>query len=512
MPAIPSSSTGDRLSAIKALLNPADAACLFKPSGKLIHSRAERLEGQDEYPYPPKLLKSRDSIAGGFLPDDAAIPVVDGCDVIEAFAAKECLPLLPRFTLAGARQAYRLPFTGLKVGILAAGGPAPGMNTVIDSIVKRHSLFATCAENATRSEQRKKPENLQIVGYHGGYPGLLVSDTRRTMTLTPGVTDPSGLSGGCILHMPRDTAPKSKEGLRAKAAEWAAAVRHDKLDILYVIGGDGTLTAADALCEALQAGGGTIPRVVAAPKTMDNDISFTDVTFGFRTVVEPAVKFIQGIHTDIETCERIGVVELFGATVGWVALHAAYASGEADDVFIREMFAPEQKASTPEMKIAELNAWKQEVARIGELLAERYLRKQHALLVVAEGAARPAVEPAPGEQAPPADKDADFKALLDELKQEMNKHLGGRPLPPFTLSRPQHLIRSIPPNTADVDLCKITGKLMVDTALAGFTRCCVSLWHGRYCLVPLQTAVLSTKRVNSTGYYLQSMIEKRVLR
>ncbi|MFQ6044594.1 MAG: hypothetical protein ACE5PV_27390, partial [Candidatus Poribacteria bacterium] len=78
--------------------------------------------------------------------------------------------------------------------------------------------------------------------------------------------------------------------------------------------------------------------------------------------------------------------------------------------------------------------------------------------------------------------------------------------------QPRHLIRGTPPNSFDLDLCKYTGKLMVDTALAGYTQCAVNLWQGRYVLVPLATAIERLKQVDVSGYYFISMMEKYFIR
>jgi 6-phosphofructokinase 1 len=409
--------------------------------------------------------------------------------LVDAFHKIGKLSHLPAFRLAGARKSYRLPFWPLKVGLLTAGGNAPGLNTMIDSIVKRHSILATLAG---ARETRDGIEGLEIHGYLGGYNGLLAEEeSERRLPLTVWKTDPISSHAGSILMAKRGEVPKDGALSEKLAKRLAAAVKRDQLDILYVIGGNGTITGADALCEQLREihGPNDFPvRVVAAPKTMDNDINYTDVTFGFRTTVNNANEILRRLHVEAETGGRIVVVELFGASSGFVALHAASASGETDYVLLPEMMGQTAEARRHELKTA------------AQLLARRFRRKKHAMLVVAEGASLPF------QHGDAAGREKAFETLAAELATELKHELGFNP--PLLLNRPQHLIRSTPPNSFDTELCKQTGKLMVDTALAGFSRCLVSSWQGRFCLVPMSAAIARLKQVNLAGYYPLSMMEK----
>ena len=107
------------------------------------------------------------------------------------------------------------------------------------------------------------------------------------------------------------------------------------------------------------------------------------------------------------------------------------------------------------------------------------------------------------------------KSAADQIclqdRPEAKKHAGQPVLPigyGILTNEPRHLIRSTPPNTFDIDLCKYTGKLMVDAALAGYTDCAVNLWQNEYVLVPLATATAKLKEVNIASYYFLSMMEK----
>ena len=284
----------------------------------------------------------------------------------------------------------------------------------------------------------------------------------------------------------------------------ADAVRRDELDILYVIGGNGTVTAANHLCMQIKKHGikgrNKFPtRIIAAPKTMDNDVYFTDVTLGFRTTVEKAVSHIKDIHVDAETCGRIAIIELFGAASGFVALHASYASGEVDYVLIPEMFKEQRGQKEQLVKIAI------------RCIKKRYEKNGHAILVIAEGASAACYKSlGKFQHEKQAAKQSAFQSLVEFIDEEIKKINGGKPLPFFT-NQPMHLVRCSPPNTADIDLCKQTGKLMVDAALSGMGQCVVAYWGGNFVAVPLKIAAQHTKQVNIGSYYFLTMMEKYLL-
>lgn len=483
----------------------AGAPLLFDSDGSLIQCDIDELAVEPNHPHPLKqfyedyrasLLKGGASV---FTPYGASAFVLNSPLLQKIFQSRDVLDRFPAFKLAGARSSYCLDPKAQTIGILTAGGNAPGLNTVIDSIVKRHFLLATVGNQAGSSS------GLTIWGYVGGYVGL---DKNDKIKLDVHLTDRTSLQAGSLLkvlrgEMPKEAANLSKEQSQDQIARtMAEAVKRDKLDILYVVGGNGTITAADQMCRHLKGvcGSHGLPvRVVAAPKTMDNDVHFTDVTFGFRSTVENAVEVIKRIHLEAETCGRIAIVELFGAGSGFVALHAAYGSGEVDYVLIPEML-PEDPKQEPEKVATQLD-------KAAERLAARFRKKGHAILVVAEGATNHGRWGHGGHDS----KQAAFEVLVGNIRTRLRSHFPNSPEPQIFTSQPRHLIRSTPPNSFDIDLCKQTGKLMVDTALAGMSRCVVSLWKNQFVLVPMKLATTTSKCVDVGSYYFLSMMEKYVL-
>lgn len=211
------------------------------------------------------------------------------------------------------------------IGIITGGGDAPGLNAVIRAVVKT----ATCEYG------------IRVIGIEDGFEGLL--GTTKTRQLTP--VDVRGLlpRGGTILG----TRNRGRfvecvaEGVVVKPeAVYEDAVSNmNKLgiDALVVLGGEGTLTIAAEFCKL------GIP-VVGVPKTIDNDLACTELTFGFMTALDIATEALDRLHTTAESHDRVMILEVMGRDTGWIALHSGLAGG-ADVILIPEIpFAIESVA------------------------------------------------------------------------------------------------------------------------------------------------------------------------
>lgn len=194
----------------------------------------------------------------------------------------------------------------MRVGLLTGGGDCPGLNAVIRAAVKVGA-------------SRYGHEHLGLLH---GWRGLLEKET------TPlGPDEVRGIlhRGGTILRSSR-TNPFGRDGGGAAAA---AAIEDLGLDALIAIGGEDTLGVARKLHEQF----GT--NVIGVPKTIDNDLSGTDYTFGFATAVQVAVDAIDRLHSTAESHDRVMVVEVMGRHVGWIATYAGLAGG-ADFILVPE--------------------------------------------------------------------------------------------------------------------------------------------------------------------------------
>jgi phosphofructokinase-like protein len=224
----------------------------------------------------------------------------------------------------------------MRVGVLTGGGDCPGLNAVIRAVVRTgHTQFGH-----------------EFVGLRHGWRGLLDGDTTALdLDAVRGLVS----RGGTILGSSR-TNPYSHDGGGQAAADNVAALG---LDALIAIGGEDTLGVANRLFHDFGV------RIVGVPKTIDNDLSGTDYTFGFWTAVQIAVDAIDRLTTTAESHDRVLVVEVMGRHAGWIALESGLAGG-ADAILIPEIRA--------------------DPGRVVEYLNEREARGQHfGIVVVSEG-------------------------------------------------------------------------------------------------------------------------------
>lgn len=196
----------------------------------------------------------------------------------------------------------------MRVGVLTGGGDCPGLNAVIRAVVRRGEVN----------------HGDEFVGFLDGWRGVIEG---RTMPLD--VERCRGIlpRGGTILGTSR-TNPFRIEGGPDKAL---ATLRTEGIDALVVIGGEDTLGVANKL-----AGEGVA--VVGVPKTIDNDLSATEVTFGFHTAVQIATEAIDRLHTTAESHDRVIVCEVMGRHAGWIATYAGIAGGAAEILVPEEPF------------------------------------------------------------------------------------------------------------------------------------------------------------------------------
>ena len=234
-----------------------------------------------------------------------------------------------------------------KIGILTAGGDCPGLNCVIRVIVK-----------AAISEY-----GIEVIGFKDGYDGLVKNDYMNLRN-----RDVSGIItlGGTILGTSNTANPyrypvtKGKKlVLEDRSADAITNYKANGLDCLIAIGGDGTLSIASKLMkDGLN--------IVGCPKTIDNDLSGTDITFGFESAVVTATEAIDKLHSTAQSHHRVMIVEVMGRYAGWIALFSGVAGG-GDVILIPEI--------------------PYDMKKIAKKLYERHkVGKRFSIIVVAEGA------------------------------------------------------------------------------------------------------------------------------
>ena len=230
----------------------------------------------------------------------------------------------------------------MRIGIMTGGGDCPGLNAVIRAVVRKGA----------------SAYNDEFLGFLDSWDGVM---EQRYIALQEG--DVRGLlpRGGTILGTRRGSPYDSSDGVDRVRRCFA----EQKLDGLIVIGGNGSLTVASLIFE--QTG---LP-IVGVPKTIDNDVYGTDLTFGFHTAVQIATDAIDRLHTTAESHDRVMVVELMGRDTGWIALYAGIAGGATVILVPEEPF---------------------DITKVCEQVANRHRGGRYAsIVVVAEGS-----QPIPG--------------------------------------------------------------------------------------------------------------------
>ena len=186
----------------------------------------------------------------------------------------------------------------MRVGILTGGGDCPGLNAVIRAIVRKGETV----------------HGDELIGFHDAWDGVMEQRfTQLDVASLRGMLP----RGGTFLGTRRGSPYDHADGLERVQQ----AFRDQRLDALVVIGGNGSLTVASKLYDDL-----ALP-IVGVPKTIDNDVVGTDLTFGFNTAVQIATDAIDRLHTTAESHDRVMVVEVMGRHSGWIATHAGIAGG-----------------------------------------------------------------------------------------------------------------------------------------------------------------------------------------
>jgi len=346
------------------------------------------------------------------------------------------------------------------IGILTGGGDAPGLNAVIRAVVKT----ATCEYG------------MRVIGIEDGFEGLI--GATQTRLLSP--SDVRGLlpRGGTILGTRNrgNFADRTKDGVKVSVESvYEEAITNMKvlgIDALIVLGGEGTLTIA---AEFDKRG---VP-VCGVPKTIDNDLACTELTFGFVTALDIATEALDRLHTTAESHDRVMILEVMGRHTGWIALHSGLAGG-ADVILIPEIpFSREAVAD----KI-----------RTRDLAGSNF-----SIIVVAEGAAEI------GHELIYQDKGDSVRAprlggIGIHLQHDLEA-LTGRETRCVVLG---HVQRGGRPNAFDRMLATNFGSCAVRALATGNRGIMVALQAGDIVNVPLTDAITNLKTVPPDGQLVRT--------
>ena len=387
-------------------------------------------------------------------------------DTLSALSTRESsLDRAPAFEPAGARRKIFFDPSKTRVGIVTCGGLCPGFNDVIRALV---------LELHWRYGVRK------IYGFRNGYQGFIAKYGRDCMSLTPEAVAGINEKGGTILGTSRGN---------QDAAELVDCLERMDINILFVIGGDGTIRGAIKICAEAAARGQKIA-VVGIPKTIDNDIMYIDQSFGFQTAFSEATKSIAAAHVEAKASPNgVGLVRLMGRHSGFIACYASLAMSDANFVLIPEVpFEMDGDGGF-------LNVLKQRLARSG-----------HAVVVVAEGAGQELLHSGSH------DTDASGNHKLHDigiyLRRRITEHFAhiGMELN-LKYIDPSYVIRSVPANPFDSVYCIRLAQNAVHAAMCGRTEMVVGRWHSRFVHVPMPLAIRERNRVDPDGDLWAAVLE-----
>ena len=358
------------------------------------------------------------------------------------------------FEKAGPHKHLYFEAAETKVAIVTCGGLCPGLNNVIRSLVNQ--LY-----------YRYKVS--KIIGIQYGFEGFIHEYNHPVIELTPQKVDNIHLFGGTILG--------SSRGLQDVGQIVDSLVSQD-VNILFCIGGDGTMHGAHAIHEEITRRDLKIS-VAGIPKTIDNDINLIDKSFGFETAFSIAHDIIRSAHNEaVGAYNGIAVLKLMGRDSGFIAAYAALAIQEVNFVLVPEM-------------TFDMNGRKGFL----NLLRNRLENRHHALVVVAEGAGQHFFENETFEK--DASGNIQNKDIGLYLKDKISEEFKSKSFP-FSLKYidPSYIIRSAPANANDSKFCSLLAQNAVHAAMAGKTDFVIGHWNHEFTLLPIPIAVSKRKKID----------------
>jgi 6-phosphofructokinase 1 len=386
-----------------------------------------------------------------FTTDQERVLYHSRLEKLQPFIASGATP--PAMECAGPRERIFFDPATLACGIVTCGGLCPGLNDVIRSIV----LSLTHHYGVRR-----------IYGFRYGYEGLVRRLGHTPLELTPESVGRINEIGGSILGSSRG--PQDPAEMVARLAELGVG-------ILFAIGGDGTLRGAQKIGEEAARRGHALS-VIGVPKTIDNDVSFVQRTFGFDTAVTEARRATYAANTEAEAARNgIGLVKLMGRDSGFIAAYSVLV-----DSHVNVCLIPESPFT--------LNGFLSH-------LQQRLEQRHHAVVVVAEGAGQDLM-------ARTGDRDASGNVKYGDiglfLRDAISRHFAqlGREIS-LKYIDPSYTIRSQPATPHDSAFCLLLGHNAVHAGMSGRTNMVVSFWNHQFAHVPISLAVSARKKIDPGG-------------
>jgi len=414
--------------------------------------------GPHELPEPDELIVS--TLGNATLPsplrgDDTFIDESARIFVASVTDESSATGEQPSFEAAGPREQLFFDPATTSCGIVTCGGLCPGVNDVIRSLVlTAHHRYGI----------------KRVIGFRYGYAGLANDKLEEPEALDLDDVKYAHRRGGTLLGSSRGPQDLS---------EIIDTLCAQEIDILFCVGGDGTLHGANEL--AAEIARRELPiSVIGIPKTIDNDLLWSQRSFGFMTAVEAARDVVEAAHTEAEGAYNgVGLVKLMGRYSGSIAAHATLANGDVNFCLVPEVpFTLHGEGG------------------LLDLLEQRLAQRHHALIVAAEGAGQDLFDDAddPGVDASGNPKLRDVGTLLNGA---IERHFAARDLPvDMKYIDPSYTIRGLAANSMDSAFCLVLGQHAVHAGMAGRTDMMLGFWNHAFTHVPLSLVTQGRKQID----------------
>lgn len=417
--------------------------------------------GEPKIQSPRKMSKEIGDQIANYVKDNELVCYNIESNSHQADCDKEDIRILK----AGPREKIYFNPGHLHAAIVTCGGLCPGLNDVIRAITR--TLWYSYGVK-------------RITGIKNGYKGFLPEYDFSPVNLTPDVVDDIHKMGGTILG--------SSRGGGDRVVDIVDSLERLNINLLFAIGGDGTLRGARDVSNEIAKRGLKIG-VVGIPKTIDNDISFLQKSFGFETAVARASEVVASAHSEAHSgINGIGLVKLMGRESGFIAAYTAIAVHEANFVLIPEI----------PFDLRGENGFLTHLHR-------RLERSNHAVIIIAEGANQGILGDS---KATDASGNKIFADVGLWLKHEIETYFKEQNIE-FNLKYidPSYIIRSSKADPIDSAYCSRLGSLAVHAGMAGLTSVLVSLVNDRFVYLPIDIAVSKRNHVDTEGSLWRDVIE-----
>jgi 6-phosphofructokinase 1 len=413
---------------------------------------------------PTPVQKRADGTEGiSFVSDKNRIVIeIDDCQILKMFEDGQRLPC---FELAGPRRHIFFDPSKLRCALVSCGGLCPGLNDIIRSIVlELHYGYGV----------------RNIIGIRYGLQGFIPRYGHDLIDLAPKTVVNIHDRGGTVLGSSRG--PQDID-------EIIDSLERMNIGLLFMIGGDGTLTAAGRIADTILKRGLKIG-VVGVPKTIDNDIHMVSRSFGFDSAVDVATKAIIAASNEAEGYPNgVGLIKLMGRHSGFIAATAVLAQQDVNFVLIPEvdfdLAGPHGLLTALEKRLAD---------------------RKHAVIVVAEGAGQKFFENKKN------DRDASGNIKLKDigifLKDAISSYFAEKGIDiSIKYIDPSYMIRSLPANANDRVFCSFLGRNAVHAGMSGKTSMLIGHWNNQFVHVPMKLIAEKRKQINPGGSLWRSALE-----